>query len=131
MGEISVKTGNNARNGGKNSLNRLIRCVCGKKIGPDPRNFNQRVSLGRNDLLIRTFPHSFMNNSASYAHQKMIEEHKKMLSGSDANSKTSSSSFNELNAGEKAALVHEQVNNAGAEAHQTQARKLRGLYSTR
>ncbi|MDQ5511554.1 hypothetical protein RCD96_26190, partial [Klebsiella pneumoniae] len=40
---------------GKNSLNRLIRCVCGKKIGPDPRNFNQRVSLGRNDLLIRTF----------------------------------------------------------------------------
>ncbi|HFD0403085.1 hypothetical protein [Klebsiella quasipneumoniae] len=55
MGEISVKTGNNARNGGENSLNRLIRCVCGKKIGPDPRNFNQRVSLGRNDLLIRTF----------------------------------------------------------------------------
>ncbi|MCE1604566.1 hypothetical protein LWT75_25490, partial [Enterobacter hormaechei] len=45
-------------NGGKNSLNRLIRCVCGKKIGPDPRNFNQRVSLGRNDLLIRTFPSS-------------------------------------------------------------------------
>ncbi|WP_435302502.1 hypothetical protein, partial [Escherichia coli] len=45
-------------NGGKNSLNRLIRCVCGKKIGPDPRNFNQRVSLGRNDLLIRTFPKS-------------------------------------------------------------------------
>ncbi|HGK3855148.1 TPA: hypothetical protein ACJ12N_004782 [Klebsiella pneumoniae] len=61
MGEISVKTGNNARNGGKNSLNRLIRCVCGKKIGPDPRNFNQRVSLGRNDLLIRTFPSADMN----------------------------------------------------------------------
>ena len=60
MGEISVKTGNNARNGGKNSLNRLIRCVCGKKIGPDPRNFNQRVSLGRNDLLIRTFLSSAM-----------------------------------------------------------------------
>ncbi|WP_315967950.1 hypothetical protein [Escherichia coli] len=59
MGEISVKTGNNARNGGKNSLNRLIRCVCGKKIGPAPRNFNQRVSLGRNDLLIRTFPSAF------------------------------------------------------------------------
>ncbi|WP_241221129.1 zinc-binding dehydrogenase, partial [Escherichia coli] len=58
VGEISVKTGNNARNGGKNSLNRLIRCVCGKKIGPDPRNFNQRVSLGRNDLLIRTFLNS-------------------------------------------------------------------------
>ncbi|ENT2284371.1 TPA: hypothetical protein ACP5BQ_003560 [Escherichia coli] len=60
MGEISVKTGNNARNGGKNSLNRLIRCVCGKKIGPDPRNFNQRVSLGRNDLLIRTFLRLFV-----------------------------------------------------------------------
>ncbi|ENU1307015.1 hypothetical protein ACHENK_000515, partial [Escherichia coli] len=57
------KTGNNARNGGKNSLNRLIRCVCGKKIGPDPRNFNQRVNLGRNDLLIRTFPSSGKRNS--------------------------------------------------------------------
>jgi hypothetical protein len=31
-----------------------------EKIGPDPRNFNQRVSLGRNDLLIRTF----LNNKA-------------------------------------------------------------------
>ncbi|WP_227641147.1 shufflon system plasmid conjugative transfer pilus tip adhesin PilV, partial [Klebsiella pneumoniae] len=49
-------------NGGKNSLNRLIRCVCGKKIGPDPRNFNQRVSLGRNDLLIRTFPNYIHSN---------------------------------------------------------------------
>ncbi|MCE1945364.1 hypothetical protein, partial [Enterobacter roggenkampii] len=49
-------------NGGKNSLNRLIRCVCGKKIGPDPRNFNQRVSLGRNDLLIRTFPNTCQVN---------------------------------------------------------------------
>ncbi|MET5460532.1 hypothetical protein WH698_18075 [Klebsiella pneumoniae] len=66
MGEISVKTGNNARNGGKNSLNRLIRCVCGKKIGPDPRNFNQRVSLGRNDLLIRTFPSASENESPDY-----------------------------------------------------------------
>ncbi|EPM8729950.1 hypothetical protein ACTR9E_004803 [Escherichia coli] len=66
MGEISVKTGNNARNGGKNSLNRLIRCVCGKKIGPDPRNFNQRVSLGRNDLLIRTFLNKSHVFSCSY-----------------------------------------------------------------
>ncbi|HGY5797356.1 TPA: hypothetical protein ACNU5N_003793 [Citrobacter farmeri] len=65
MGEISVKTGNNARNGGKNSLNRLIRCVCGKKIGPDPRNFNQRVSLGRNDLLIRTFPRRILVHNPS------------------------------------------------------------------
>ncbi|MCD8665139.1 hypothetical protein LUD23_26570, partial [Klebsiella pneumoniae] len=48
---------------GKNSLNRLIRCVCGKKIGPDPRNFNQRVSLGRNDLLIRTFPNNVLKKN--------------------------------------------------------------------
>lgn len=60
------KTGNNARNGGKNSLNRLIRCVCGKKIGPDPRNFNQRVSLGRNDLLIRTFLSNVRNASNDF-----------------------------------------------------------------
>nr|WP_124037824.1 hypothetical protein [Klebsiella variicola] len=65
MGEISVKTGDNARNGGKNSLNRLIRCVCGKKIGPDPRNFNQRVSLGRHDLLIRTFLSECDQNGAA------------------------------------------------------------------
>ncbi|WP_367888957.1 hypothetical protein, partial [Klebsiella pneumoniae] len=51
--------------GGKNSLNRLIRCVCGKKIGPDPRNFNQRVSLGRNDLLIRTFLSGSLHASLS------------------------------------------------------------------
>ncbi|WP_332461574.1 hypothetical protein [Klebsiella michiganensis] len=70
MGEISVKTGNNARNGGKNSLNRLIRCVCGKKIGPDPRNFNQRVSLGRNDLLIRTFPRFSPTNELKYSSSK-------------------------------------------------------------
>ncbi|MEI0318062.1 type VII secretion system (T7SS), usher family protein, partial [Klebsiella sp. 89780] len=31
--------------------------------GPDPRNFNQRVSLGRNDLLIRTFPNRKIKNS--------------------------------------------------------------------
>ncbi|MDZ8785363.1 hypothetical protein SND73_14950 [Escherichia coli] len=71
MGEISVKTGNNARNGGKNSLNRLIRCVCGKKIGPDPRNFNQRVNLGRNDLLIRTFPKSY---AVETSHQGLITQ---------------------------------------------------------
>ncbi|MEZ2867892.1 hypothetical protein ACBQ27_18660, partial [Escherichia coli] len=51
---------------GKNSLNRLIRCVCGKKIGPDPRNFNQRVSLGRNDLLIRTFLSTLGSNSSIF-----------------------------------------------------------------
>ncbi|MQH97596.1 phospholipid:lipid A palmitoyltransferase, partial [Escherichia coli] len=66
-------TGNNARNGGKNSLNRLIRCVCGKKIGPDPRNFNQRVSLGRNDLLIRTFLNH--SNSTRAFKQKTGDEY--------------------------------------------------------
>ncbi|MEB1018263.1 EAL domain-containing protein, partial [Citrobacter freundii] len=35
------------------------------KIGPDPRNFNQRVSLGRNDLLIRTFPNKAGRSSAN------------------------------------------------------------------
>ncbi|HCW3490138.1 TPA: copper resistance protein [Citrobacter freundii] len=72
--------------------------------------------------------HSFMNNSASYPHQKMIEEHKKMLNESEANTKNLS--FSELNAGEKAALIHESVNNAGAEAHQIQAKKLRELYES-
>ncbi|MEZ0931924.1 hypothetical protein NAH68_27870, partial [Klebsiella pneumoniae] len=58
--------------GGKNSLNRLIRCVCGKKIGPDPRNFNQRVSLGRNDLLIRTFPSVYSNSAIAIRILKYI-----------------------------------------------------------
>ncbi|WP_242672943.1 hypothetical protein, partial [Klebsiella pneumoniae] len=64
-------------NGGKNSLNRLIRCVCGKKIGPDPRNFNQRVSLGRNDLLIRTFPNQRSANKHTNTY-KYIPFKKKM-----------------------------------------------------
>ncbi|MCK2365203.1 hypothetical protein MZD99_17615, partial [Escherichia coli] len=44
-------------------------------IGPDPRNFNQRVSLGRNDLLIRTFPKGLelainaLNNQLTSQHQ--------------------------------------------------------------
>ncbi|MDW5498121.1 hypothetical protein, partial [Klebsiella michiganensis] len=58
---------------GKNSLNRLIRCVCGKKIGPDPRNFNQRVSLGRNDLLIRTFPRVFKANRSFLNSRTVVE----------------------------------------------------------
>ncbi|MFT1600754.1 type VI secretion system contractile sheath small subunit, partial [Enterobacter hormaechei subsp. oharae] len=33
-------------------------------IGPDPRNFNQRVSLGRNDLLIRTFPNTMAGDGS-------------------------------------------------------------------
>ncbi|WP_256682229.1 hypothetical protein, partial [Klebsiella grimontii] len=82
-------------NGGKNSLNRLIRCVCGKKIGPDPRNFNQRVSLGRNDLLIRTFPKPFSemsehekaavvhekanNGQSSVIHQQQAEKHRSQI----------------------------------------------------
>ncbi|MCT6213441.1 DUF4049 domain-containing protein, partial [Escherichia coli] len=48
-------------------------CVCGKKIGPDPRNFNQRVSLGRNDLLIRTFP------KQKYGHYGLgVDQHQKI-----------------------------------------------------
>ncbi|MEH4960231.1 DUF1440 domain-containing protein, partial [Enterobacter roggenkampii] len=35
-------------------------------IGPDPRNFNQRVSLGRNDLLIRTFPNAAVYTFAGH-----------------------------------------------------------------
>ncbi|WP_317736273.1 hypothetical protein [Escherichia coli] len=81
MGEISVKTGNNARNGGKNSLNRLIRCVCGKKIGPDPRNFNQRVNLGRNDLLIRTFPRETTRGPFSAAFLSLRRNHNPQKSG--------------------------------------------------
>ncbi|MCK6889569.1 hypothetical protein L8R46_24305, partial [Enterobacter roggenkampii] len=46
---------------------------CGKKIGPDPRNFNQRVSLGRNDLLIRTFP------KETYCREWGFDEHKKTI----------------------------------------------------
>ncbi|MEX4728056.1 hypothetical protein P0153_25550, partial [Klebsiella pneumoniae] len=44
------------------------------KIGPDPRNFNQRVSLGRNDLLIRTFL-SFNTNAAQLViHFQVLEK---------------------------------------------------------
>ncbi|MCL0165962.1 hypothetical protein M2T55_26785, partial [Klebsiella pneumoniae] len=72
---------------GKNSLNRLIRCVCGKKIGPDPRNFNQRVSLGRNDLLIRTFPNTFKQqypNTENKSPQSMGRSAKIQQSAADS-----------------------------------------------
>ncbi|MGQ0341289.1 hypothetical protein ACT3U0_25695, partial [Klebsiella pneumoniae] len=47
-------------------------CVCGKKIGPDPRNFNQRVSLGRNDLLIRTFPNIGVHHNRTPIYEKQV-----------------------------------------------------------
>ncbi|MGG8996859.1 tetratricopeptide repeat protein, partial [Escherichia coli] len=47
-------------------------------IGPDPRNFNQRVSLGRNDLLIRTFPQgsvgAYVNIGYMYKHGQGVEK---------------------------------------------------------
>ncbi|MDC7945396.1 hypothetical protein LIN66_30725, partial [Raoultella ornithinolytica] len=43
-------------------------------IGPDPRNFNQRVSLGRNDLLIRTFLNSIRNKFAHQIEKTEISE---------------------------------------------------------
>ncbi|MEB7613122.1 hypothetical protein NGC34_07205, partial [Klebsiella michiganensis] len=64
---------------GKNSLNRLIRCVCGKKIGPDPRNFNQRVSLGRNDLLIRTFLRIYFEEVFRYKTSDQLDHIKQLL----------------------------------------------------
>ncbi|MGU6064091.1 hypothetical protein ACV0OC_18005, partial [Enterobacter hormaechei] len=39
--------------------------------GPDPRNFNQRVSLGRHDLLIRTFPNSQGTRAGIEAAQRL------------------------------------------------------------
>ncbi|MGT6425049.1 hypothetical protein ACRW3U_29790, partial [Escherichia coli] len=70
MGEISVKTGNNARNGGKNSLNRPIRCVCGKKIGPDPgiliseSAWEEMTCLFAPSLNLSTHPLKFFNKCA-------------------------------------------------------------------
>ncbi|MFQ0630686.1 hypothetical protein ACH660_00185, partial [Klebsiella pneumoniae] len=43
-----------------------------KKIGPDPRNFNQRVSLGRNDLLIRTFLKEIIEKYSSEDREKRL-----------------------------------------------------------
>ena len=110
MGEISVKTGNNARNGGKNSLNRLIRCVCGKKIGPDPRNFNQRVSLGRNDLLIRTFPSNVLElGRDTYTVSATADGFRDAASARQSAFKTGSEKCNSL--GKKFLLTNENVAN--------------------
>nr|QIQ14215.1 Copper-binding protein PcoE [Klebsiella pneumoniae] len=47
---------------------------------PDRVNKNNTPSFSEmNEHERAIVAHSFMNNSASYAHQKMIEEHKKML----------------------------------------------------
>ncbi|MDU1734464.1 MAG: PcoE [Citrobacter freundii] len=76
--------------------------------------------------------HRFVNNASAVSHVN-YSTHENLPDRVNKNNTPSFSEMNdnELNAGEKAALVHEQVNNAGAEAHQTQARKLRGLYSSR
>ncbi|OVJ55009.1 hypothetical protein B8040_21400, partial [Klebsiella pneumoniae] len=42
------------------------------KIGPDPRNFNQRVSLGRNDLLIRTFLSTSEKDQLEHITRKLL-----------------------------------------------------------
>lgn len=73
----------------------------------------------------------FMNNSVFYVYQKMIEEYKKMLFGSDVNLKILFFFFNELNVGEKVVFVYEQVNNVGVEVYQMQVRKFCGLYLIR
>ncbi|MCQ7042328.1 hypothetical protein MRO49_15600, partial [Escherichia coli] len=54
------------------------------KIGPDPRNFNQRVSLGRNDLLIRTFhnfPPELSSGGDKYFHLRNYSEYSEYTSG--------------------------------------------------
>ncbi|BCY84797.1 hypothetical protein TUM12136_32560 [Klebsiella pneumoniae] len=55
-----------------------------EKIGPDPRNFNQRVSLGRNDLLIRTFPNAgnLPDNTFSETNKQGFDIH---LDGTQSN----------------------------------------------
>ncbi|MEY0990897.1 hypothetical protein AB7153_17225, partial [Escherichia coli] len=42
--------------------------------GPDPRNFNQRVNLGRNDLLIRTFPNQGNGTSQPLHFQATLKQ---------------------------------------------------------
>ncbi|MFV2555248.1 omptin family outer membrane protease, partial [Escherichia coli] len=49
-------------------------------IGPDPRNFNQRVNLGRNDLLIRTFPNK-KGDTSLYSRNLNISDHTKNGAG--------------------------------------------------
>ncbi|MCM7084154.1 hypothetical protein ACOY6A_23450, partial [Enterobacter roggenkampii] len=48
--------------------------------GPDPRNFNQRVSLGRNDLLIRTFPKQSVFYMSDISIQRLETEPEKIMS---------------------------------------------------
>ncbi|MGF9364743.1 nuclear transport factor 2 family protein [Klebsiella pneumoniae] len=43
-------------------------------MGPDPRNFNQRVSLGRNDLLIRTFHNKWEGLDGFAQHARRLRE---------------------------------------------------------
>ncbi|MDK6959770.1 hypothetical protein QP403_21345, partial [Klebsiella michiganensis] len=53
--------------------------------GPDPRNFNQRVSLGRNDLLIRTFPKMLQGEEFAFFKFKKLSLNKLVNSGSRGN----------------------------------------------
>ncbi|KFK95935.1 hypothetical protein [Serratia sp. Ag2] len=69
---------------------------------------------------------SFTKNSSSYANQQAIEYHKKMLKQTE--SKPDPVSYSDLNAADRAALVHEQGNNAAAPVHQLEAERIRASY---
>lgn len=72
--------------------------------------------------------HDQVNNAQATAHQTMAEMHKKMLKAGPSNTPESAKSFSAMNEHEKAAVVHETVNNGPSSViHQQQAEKHRRM----
>ncbi|EKH3927644.1 copper-binding protein [Salmonella enterica subsp. enterica serovar Montevideo] len=70
--------------------------------------------------------HDMMQNSNSAAHQDMAEMHKKMMKAKPGATNETAKSFSEMSEHEKAAAVHEKVNNGQSSVvHQQQADKHR------
>ena len=65
--------------------------------------------------------HKTMNNGSAEAHQKMAENHQKMMGNIAVNDTRPSVSFAAMNEHERAAVAHETMNNGQSGAHQAMA----------
>lgn len=65
--------------------------------------------------------HVTMNNGSAEAHQKMAENHQKMMGNIAVNDTRPSVSFAAMNEHERAAVAHETMNNGQSGAHQAMA----------
>ena len=76
---------------------------------------------GMNQHELAIIAHETMNNGSAEAHQKVAENHQKMMGNIAVNDTRPSASFAAMNEHERAAVAHEIMNNGQSGAHQAMA----------